>query len=299
MPENLSAFIQAHRMVKAASTEPFRQWRLALVVLLVTYLPLAVLWLSYALLMNAATTALYGSGDGVAGGMDPVLAQMLLSGTQSIGVFFLLFAVIGYPFIVWGMVIWWRSQSGGITLKASLKSVWWVGLIYLIPMVVSGVSALPLMFGDYGMDYASDSFAVASEPSLLLSNLVTFVSYWLIFRLAVALVTAAQEQGVGLRAGWQASASDNTLALFIALDLSVLTFLLDGAARFFANLSNARWERELENHDLDLMSLTLFDNATALGETLFITWLIFVELALVWSLAQRVRQGKTDSLEAR
>ncbi len=299
MPTEPSAFIQAHRMLRVSGLEPFRQWQLALVVLLVTYLPLAILWFGYDALMSAAAMAIYDSEEGLAGGgMDPILAQTLIHGTDSVGVLLLLFGVVGYPFIIWGMVVWWRSQGAGITLKASLKSLWWVGVIYLIPMVVSGISALPLYFADFDEGYLGGELVSYPEPSLLLPNLLTFLSYWLIFRLAAALVTAAQGRGMGLKAGWQVSAADSGLTAFIALDLTVLSLLLDAASKFLAEISNARWERELENHDLDMTSLTLFDSAVAGAESLVVTWLIFVELALVWSLAQHYRQGKTDFRES-
>lgn len=280
-------------MIKAAGLEAFKQWRLALVVLLVSYIPLAVFWVGYEALISFASYTIYGAEDGFAvGGMDPVLAQMILSWAESPFSFLLVFGLLSYPFLVWGMVVWWRSQGGRITVRAPLKSLWCVGLIYLVPMLISAISALPYFLTDFGAEEFLDD-PIPAAPSPLLPNVVTFVSYWLVFRLAKALIDAAQGQGASLKEGWQSTAPDNKLCLYIALDLTVLTFLLDAVSRVFQSISDARWERALENEQFDIPALTLLDTAQIGIETLVLTWLIFVELALVWSLARRHLDGSS------
>lgn len=275
MTKDPSTFIQAHRLVKDAMRQPFRQWRLSLVAIAISSISVVVLMgvLSLPLLLNADPYSDAGGlYEGAAVFEDPLVFMALTS-------------LLALVFFVWASAIWWRSQGGRIKLATPLKTLWWIGVILLLPALVQVAGTAPWLSVLIWPD--PDRVDPPPDP-LLLRLLVNFAYYWLTLRLALALVQTARGRPMGVAQGWAATKPHNKLCLFAAWDLSLFVLFVDAIMRAVQSVSDARWDRAVEAYDdATYAQLALFDTLAVAAETVVLAWLVLVELALVWSLAQK------------
>lgn len=269
-----SSIFAALHMMRAANRDVFSRRRLSLLVIAFTFGPAILLVISLQVMSGPLLAMRYRptffDPDGTG---DPVFLQNVLWFAGHPETALLIMGAAAVLWSGWGMAIWWRAQTGPTRLRVPVLAV------LIISALLWGPEALASLA--YAGGYAV--FGMESWPSLVIDLTFGFLATAITLGLSLAMVQAAQSMPVSLRAAHQSTKGRWVQIGLLAVMLGALymlghalVFLLEDVARGLSlrtNQNGAGWARI----PLELLPY--------LAQGLVWGWLLVLQAALIWSLA--------------